>query len=118
MSKTPHLASTIPDAATRWAGSRWAWLIAVVVTASAIVVGIVTDFPSWWQTTVYSTAGLTSVVMLFLIQHTTNRASHAVLIKLDELVLATEGAREDFLDLEDREVHEQEDLHDRLIAEE
>ncbi|MFD6224195.1 low affinity iron permease family protein [Nocardia asteroides] len=40
----------------------------------------------------------------FLLQHTTNRANHAVLIKLDELVRATTGARADFLDLEDRQV--------------
>ncbi|MFD8102988.1 low affinity iron permease family protein [Nocardia fluminea] len=111
-----RLATSIPDAATHWAGARWTWPVVLVVAAVGLVVGVLTGFPGWWQTTIYTSAGLTSVVMLFLLQHTTNRANHAVLIKLDELVRATRGAREDFLDLEDRQVHEQEELHDRLIS--
>ncbi|MFD5178135.1 low affinity iron permease family protein [Nocardia sp. NPDC058379] len=111
-----RFATTIPDAATHWAGTRWAWILVLVAAIATVVVGACTHFPSWWQTTVYTGAGLTSVVMLFLLQHTTNRANHAVLIKLDELVRATSGARADFLDLEDQQVHEQEELHDRLIT--
>lgn len=111
-----RLATGIPDAATHWAGARWTWPVVLSIAASGVVVGVFTQFPGWWQTTVYTSAGVISVVMLFLLQHTTNRANHAVLIKLDELVRATRGAREDFLDLEDRQVHEQEELHDRLIA--
>ncbi|MEU4813052.1 low affinity iron permease family protein [Nocardia fluminea] len=110
-----RLATGVPDAATRWSGARWTWPVVLGVAAVGLVVGMLTGFPGWWQTTIYSSAGLTSVVMLFLLQHTTNRANHAVLIELDELVRATRGAREDFLDLEDRQVHEQEALHDRLI---
>ncbi|GAD82340.1 low affinity iron permease family protein [Nocardia asteroides NBRC 15531] len=111
-----RLATAVPDAATHWAGTRWSWILVLVLAMAAVVIGVVTSFPLWWQTTVYTSAGLISVVMLFLLQHTTNRANHAVLIKLDELVRATTGARADFLDLEDRQVHEQEALHDRLIA--
>ncbi|MEV6063140.1 low affinity iron permease family protein [Nocardia asteroides] len=111
-----RLATSIPDAATHWAGTRWTWILVLVLAMVAVAVGVVTSFPLWWQTTVYTSAGLISVVMLFLLQHTTNRANHAVLIKLDELVRATTGARADFLDLEDRQVHEQEALHDRLIT--
>ncbi|PWV67764.1 low affinity iron permease [Nocardia neocaledoniensis] len=87
----------------------------LVLALGALATGVSTGFPVWWQTTVYTSAGLTSVVMLFLLQHTTNRANHAILIKLDELVRATTGARTEFLDLEDHQVHEQEALHDRLI---
>ncbi|GEM31016.1 hypothetical protein NN3_20230 [Nocardia neocaledoniensis NBRC 108232] len=110
-----RLASAIPDAATHWAGARWTWIGVLVLALGALATGVSTGFPVWWQTTVYTSAGLTSVVMLFLLQHTTNRANHAILIKLDELVRATTGARTEFLDLEDHQVHEQEALHDRLI---
>lgn len=116
IARARRLATDIPDAATHWAGARWTWPVVLVVAVLGLSAGVITRFPDWWQTTIYTSAGLISVVMLFLLQHTTNRANHAVLIKLDELVRATRGAREDFLDLEDWQVHEQEELHDRLIS--
>ncbi|MGW5309995.1 low affinity iron permease family protein [Nocardia thailandica] len=110
-----RLATSIPDAVTHGAGSRWTWLVVTLLAVTALAGGVCTGFPPWWQTTVYTTGALTSAVMLFLIQHTTNRNDHAVLIKLDELLNATSGARAAFLDLEDRQVRDQEELHDRLI---
>jgi low affinity Fe/Cu permease len=41
--------------------------------------------------------------MVFLIQNTQNRDSHAVQLKLDELIRAVNGAHNAFLDLEDLE---------------
>jgi low affinity Fe/Cu permease len=52
--------------------------------------------------------------MLFLLQHTTNRESKAILVKLDELIRATTGAREDVMGIEKHEVGDQEDIHEQL----
>ena len=41
--------------------------------------------------------------MVFLIQNTQNRDSHAVQLKLDELIRAVNGAHNAFLDLEELE---------------
>lgn len=70
--------------------------------------------PGWWQTLVYSTGALVSLLMLFIIQHTTNRDTNAVLLKLDELISAIPAAHEEAIDIEDREIYEQEEVHHRL----
>jgi low affinity Fe/Cu permease len=109
-----HWSTALPETFTRWAGSLWISTLAMVVVAALTAVGVVTGFPQWWQTLVYSLGALVSVLMLFLIQHTTNRENNAVLVKLDELVTAVSDAREDVIDIEDRQLSEQEEVHDRL----
>ncbi|CRZ15692.1 low affinity iron permease family protein [Mycolicibacterium neworleansense] len=107
-------ATTLLDVLSRWAGARWT---AMAVTASMIVyliIGAAVGFDHWWQVFVHSAAAMVTVPMLFVLQHTTNRETSAVLIKLDELIQATTHAKEDFVDLEDQEVSDQEQLHDEL----
>jgi low affinity Fe/Cu permease len=106
--------SIFPEAVTRWAGSPWVSAAAALWAVVTISSGLVTGFPPWWQTAVYSTGALISVLMLFLIQHTTNRHTNAVLVKLDELVKATAGARNDVIGIEERQVDEQNAVHDGL----
>jgi len=83
------------------------------VVAAFLVAGLVARFPSWWQTAVYSTGALTSLLILFSIQHSTNRQTEAILLKLDKLVEATRGADDDVIAVEHRELHAQEHLHHR-----
>jgi low affinity Fe/Cu permease len=54
--------------------------------------------------------------MVFLIQHTTGVQTRAVLLKLDELIRATDGARNDVIAAEQRPLHEQERLEQRVTA--
>jgi low affinity Fe/Cu permease len=84
------------------------------VVVVLLVAGIVTGFEHWWQSLVHSTGALVTLLMLFLIQHSTNRETKAILVKLDELIQATSGAREELIDIEDHEVGVQEEVHDRL----
>ncbi|WP_100466866.1 low affinity iron permease family protein [Mycobacteroides abscessus] len=104
----------VPGLITRWAGSIWLSLIAIAVVVILLVIGLSTAFPGWWQTLVYSTGALVSLLMLFIIQHTTNRDTNAVLLKLDELISAIPAAREEAIDIGDREIYEQEEVHRRL----
>jgi low affinity Fe/Cu permease len=115
MSSLPR-ASVLPEIATRWAGSSAAGVVAAAAVFVLLLTGLLTGFPGWWQILVYSSGALVSMAMLFMIQHTTNRNSNAVLLKLDELGRAPAGAREEVIQVEDRQIEEQEELHDRLVA--
>ncbi|MUL77250.1 low affinity iron permease family protein [Mycolicibacterium sp. CBMA 226] len=107
-------ATAIPDAVTRWAGATATAVAVLGVVVALIVVGILGRFPPWWQTTVYAGGALVSVVMLFVLQHTTNRQTNAILVKLDELIIATTGAHEEVIDVEELALADQERVHDRL----
>lgn len=104
--------STTAQVLAKVAGSPWTSGLGVLTVVSLIIVGLSVGFSPPWQVVVYSAGSLVSLLVLFSIQHTTNRQTEAILLKLDELVRATEGAHDDLIAVEDRELHEQEELHD------
>jgi low affinity Fe/Cu permease len=53
-------------------------------------VGVVAGFPDRWNALLWSVASAVTFVMVFLIQHTTDRQSRAILLKLDELIPAAQ----------------------------
>ena len=106
--------AALPEYATRWAGSVPASLVATAVVAGLLITGAATRFPHWWQVTVHASGALVSLLMMVLIQHTTERQTKASLVKLDELVIATEGAREDVLEIEKHQTDEQQQIHEDL----
>ena len=54
--------------------------------------------------------------MVFLIQATQNRESEAIQLKLDELILALDGARDELIDSENLTEAEQLRLHKKYLA--
>ena len=60
-------------------------LVAVIVTFWALI-GLMTGFPIWWQTTLYSVSSSVTLLMVFVLQHTQNHQQIAVQRKLDELI--------------------------------
>ena len=104
--------STAAHAVSGWAGSVTAIILVSLVVS--LVVGAVLHFPPWWQTVVYSTNSLVTLLMLFIIQHTTEQQTGAILLKLDELVHSSSNARDDVIDAEDHDIHAQARIHDRL----
>jgi low affinity Fe/Cu permease len=104
-------------AVARCLSSATIGVLAAAGVAAWTVVGVVGGFSQRWLALLYAVTGASTFVMVFFIQHSTNRESRAMLLKLDELVRATTDAQQDVIGVEDRPLHEQERLehHKRRV---
>ena len=81
-------------------GSAWAFCGAVLVIVVWLVTGPTFHFSDTWQLIINTATTVVTFLMVFLIQNTQNRDAKAVHLKLDELIRAVKGARNQLLDLE------------------
>ncbi len=88
-------------------GSGWAFVVATLVVIVWAVVGPIFNFSTTWQLFINTTTTILTFLMVFLIQNTQNRDAHAIQLKLDELIKATDPARNELIDIE-------EDVEDKL----
>ena len=102
--ETREVISGLARAATSWAGSGLTSLFVVVVALGWLLVGIAWGFPEEWHRWLHSMSALVTVVMVFVIQHTTNQESRAMLVKLDELLRVDEDARGEIMAVENADL--------------
>jgi low affinity Fe/Cu permease len=81
-------------------GSAWAFSAAVLVILLWLVTGPMFHFSDTWQLIINTATTVITFLMVFLIQNTQNRDAKAMHLKLDELIRAVEGARNQLVDLE------------------
>jgi low affinity Fe/Cu permease len=81
-------------------GSAWAFSIAVLVILVWLVTGPMFHFSDTWQLIINTATTVITFLMVFLIQNTQNRDAKAMHLKLDELIRAVKGARNQLVDLE------------------
>src|SRR5882672_11883946 len=82
-------------------GSAWAFAGAVLVILVWILTGPTFHFSDTWQLIINTARTVITFLMVFLIQNTQNRDAKAMHLKLDELIRALKGARDQLVDLED-----------------
>src|SRR2546429_8825633 len=81
-------------------GSAWAFAGAVLVILVWILTGPTFHFSDTWQLIINTATTIVTFLMVFLIQNTQNRDAKAVHLKLDEIIRALKGARNELVDLE------------------
>ena len=82
-------------------GSAWAFAAAVLAILVWILTGPTFHYSDTWQLIINTTTTIITFLMVFLIQNTQNRDAKAVHLKLDEMIRALKGARNQLVDLED-----------------
>jgi low affinity Fe/Cu permease len=82
-------------------GSAWAFAGAVLVICIWLLTGPTFHFSDTWQLIINTATTVITFLMVFLIQNTQNRDAKAMHLKLDEIIRALKGARNQLVDLED-----------------
>ena len=83
-----------------FAGRPLAFILALALVVVWAVTGPVFGFSEVWQLVINTGTTIVTFLMVFLVQNTQNRDSAAIQAKLDELIRAVDGAREEFIGIE------------------
>lgn len=83
------------------AGSPYVFVLAIIIVGVWALMGPAFGYSDSWQLIINTGTTILTFLMVFLIQNTQNRDSHAVHLKLDELIKAVDAARNQLIDIED-----------------
>jgi low affinity Fe/Cu permease len=81
-------------------GSVSALVLSVVVVIVWALTGPIFHFSDTWQLVINTATTVVTFWMVFVIQNSANRDAKAVQLKLDEIIRATQGARNSMITLE------------------
>jgi low affinity Fe/Cu permease len=109
--------ATMARALSIAAGSRAAFLTAIIVVVVWAFLGPVFAYSDTWQLVINTGTSVATFLMVFLIQNTQNRDSAATLLKLDELIRVNAQASNALIGLEERAEAEVGELKARIASE-
>jgi low affinity Fe/Cu permease len=81
-------------------GSAWVFAGAIVIIVVWALTGPMFHYSNTWQLIINTGTTIVTFLMVFLIQNTQNRDAKAAHLKLDEIIRALKGARNELIDLE------------------
>jgi low affinity Fe/Cu permease len=85
---------------SRVLGSAWAFAGAILIIVVWAVTGPAFHYSDTWLLMINTVTTIVTFLMVFLIQNTQNRDAKAAHLKLDEIIRAVKGARNELVDLE------------------
>jgi low affinity Fe/Cu permease len=83
-----------------WTGSPWAFFAALAALGLWAFSGPVFGFSNTWQLVINTGTTIVTFLMVFVIQHSENKSSRVVQMKLDELIAVTAAASNRLIDIE------------------
>ena len=98
-------------------GQPWAFMLATLVIVVWAFSGPLFGFSDTWQLVVNTSTTIITFLMVFVIQNSQNRDAAAIQAKLDELIRALEGARNQFIGIEHMTEKELEEIRGDLERE-
>jgi low affinity Fe/Cu permease len=81
-------------------GSAWVFASAILIIVIWGLTGPTFHYSDTWQLIINTGTTIVTFLMVFLIQNTQNRDAKAAHLKLDEVIRALKGARNQLIDLE------------------
>src|SRR5215207_5505327 len=94
-------------------GRPLTFFLAVAVIVVWAVTGPLFAFSDTWQLVINTSTTIVTFLMVLLIQHTQNRDTLAIQLKLSELIIAVQGAENELAAAEDLSEEELEQLHEQ-----
>ncbi len=107
-----HLFSRLANATSRFAGKPHAFLSAVLIVFIWALTGPLFGYSDTWQLVINTSTTIVTFLMVFLIQHTQNRDTLALQLKLAELIIVMKGAENRVATIEDMDEDELDELHE------
>lgn len=101
---------TVADAT----GSSWAFIAAFLLVVFWLIAGPIFHFSDTWQLVMNTISSIVTFLIAFLIQHSQNRDTKALQLKLDELIASQSGARNSMIDIEEMTDEEIQRLQEQL----
>jgi low affinity Fe/Cu permease len=107
-----HAFSRMANATAHFAGKPQAFLIAAVLVIVWAATGPLFGYSDTWQLVINTSTTIVTFLMVFLIQHTQNRDTLALQLKLAELIICVKDAENRLATAEDMTEEELQELHD------
>lgn len=87
--------------ATVFSGTTKAFIIACLIIVLWLLMGPLFHFSDTWQLVINTGTTIITFLMVFLIQRMQNKDSHAIHLKLNELIASIKGPSNRLIDVED-----------------
>ncbi len=107
-----HVFSRMATATSNFAGKPLAFLAATLSVVIWALTGPLFGYSDTWQLVINTSTTIVTCLMVFLIQHTQNRDTLAIQLKLAELIIVIRGAENRLATIEDMDEGDLERLHE------